>query len=83
MSREELLEYGGMVKALDVVVRRLPDALWPLCIPAERILYDVEQTTRYTCPMCHSAINSHRCSCPVLATQRGLRTRARRSPSCR
>jgi hypothetical protein len=82
VTRDELLEYGGMVKALDVVVRRLPDALWPLCIPAERILYDVEET-RYTCPMCRSAINSHHCACPVTGARRGLRLRARRSPPCR
>jgi hypothetical protein len=82
MSREELLEYGHMVKALDMVVRRLPDALWPLCVPATRILYDVEQT-RYTCPMCRSVVNSHHCACPVTGARRGLRLRARRLPSCR
>jgi hypothetical protein len=81
MSREELLEYASLVKVLDVAVPRVPDALWPLCVPAVRILYDVEET-RYTCPMCSSAINSHRCNCPVHSASRGLRIRARRR-ACR
>jgi hypothetical protein len=77
MTRDELLEYGRMVKVLDPAVRRVPDALWPLCVPAVQLLYDVEET-RYTCPMCRSAVNSHRCDCPVTSASRGLRTRRRR-----
>jgi len=77
VTRDELLEYGGMVKVLDPAVRRVPDALWPLCLPAVQILYDVEET-RYTCPMCKSTITSHRCDCPVTGARRGLRTRMQR-----
>ena len=74
MTPDELREFAYMVKAFDLAVRQLPDALWPLCTPAERIFHEVEET-RYTCPMCRSTITSHRCDCPVTTTKRGLRSR--------
>lgn len=81
MTRDELLEYGRLVKVLDPAIRVVPDVWWPLCFPAVEILHEVEDT-RYPCPMCHSVVNSHRCDCPVKTASRGLRVR-RGSISCR
>ena len=75
MTAEELHEYAGMVKALDLASRQVPPALWPLCAPAAQILGTVEATVRYTCPMCKSVVNNHPCSCPVSSCKKGLRKR--------
>lgn len=77
-THDERLEYGAMVKVLDLAVPQVAPAVWPLCLPAVSIVETVEATTRYTCALCGSAVNSHRCSCPVRGVCRGLQMRARR-----
>lgn len=74
MTLDDRKEYARLVKSLDLAMRQIQPAYWPLVLPAVELMRHVEQS-RYPCTMCHQ-MRGHTCSCPVRGVQRGLRRRA-------
>lgn len=85
MTDEEQAAYVKMVRALDLVVRTIRPALWPLCQPALQLMdhYDKGRRMR-PCPIpqCRQA-SGHRCGCDVHQVRKGLRLRKERGLLCR
>lgn len=77
MNAAEQSEFVKMVRALDMAVRTVRAALWPLCLPALQLmqLYDRGRRMR-ACPMPQCRlVSGHRCGCEVRSVRRGLACR--------